>query len=137
MPVREVFVDTAALPALINADDSLHDAARSVHEQLRSESRTLVLSDWVLAEFLNASARQPLRSAAIRTVQRLQRSARSTIIPAERRVWERTFELYATRLDKQWSFIDCTTILLCQERSIDEVFSSDKHFVQAGFQILL
>jgi len=35
------------------------------------------------------------------------------------------------------AFTDCISISIMQERKIDDVLTSDRHFVQAGFHALL
>src|SRR5947207_10773248 len=37
----------------------------------------------------------------------------------------------------QWSLVDCLSIIACQDRGIQEVFTGDHHFEQAGLRILL
>jgi len=132
-----VFVDTVALLALANRDDALHARARKVHEDLTLSRRTLITSDLVLTEFLGAAVRQPLREAACRMIQRLRDSVRTRIVPADRQRWDEAYELYAARPDKQWSLVDCDSILLCQQESIRQVFTQDRHFIQAGLEVLL
>lgn len=132
-----VFIDTAALLALANERDDLHSAAIQVQSELAAEHERLVTTDWVLGEFLNVGSRQPLRSATVRMVTRLRQSQACEVLPASRNDWIEAFELFSRRSDKQWSFVDCSSILVCQERGIERVFSSDHHFVQAGLLILL
>ncbi len=132
-----VFVDTAALIALVNRDDALHGRAVRVQSELAGRATPYVTSDWVLSEFLGGAARRPLREAAIRAVERLRQSRRTTIVPATRVDWDRAFELFTSRADKDWSLVDCTSMLLCQDQAIRRVFTHDHHFSQAGFEVLL
>ena len=39
--------------------------------------------------------------------------------------------------DKEWGLVDCSSIIVAREREITEVFSTDRHFKQASFTILL
>jgi uncharacterized protein len=70
-------------------------------------------------------------------VRRLRGSSRTTVVSAERTEWDRAFELYASRMDKDWSLVDCSSILICGLMGISRVFTSDRHFQQAGLEILL
>ena len=45
--------------------------------------------------------------------------------------------LYELRPDKEWSLVDCASMLICEKRGIRRVLTSDRHFEQAGFEILL
>jgi predicted nucleic acid-binding protein len=55
--VEPVLIDTAALLALVNADDSLHQRASTAYRDLTIARSPLVLTEWVLAEFLNGASR--------------------------------------------------------------------------------
>ena len=45
--------------------------------------------------------------------------------------------LYEQRLDKDWGLTDCISFVVMQREQIQEAFTSDKHFEQAGFIRLL
>jgi predicted nucleic acid-binding protein len=47
----------------------------------------------------------------------------------------RTF--FSVRPDKEWSLTDCISFVVMNERGITDALTSDHHFEQAGFQILL
>jgi len=134
----KVFVDTVALLALANRDDELHDSCGRIwHDLMSGGSSLMVTSDWVLSEFLSGASRQPLRQAGCRIADRLLRSRRVTIVPATRDQWLRAFNLFRLRPDKEWSFVDCASILICEDQGIRDVLTSDRHFAQAGLSILL
>jgi predicted nucleic acid-binding protein len=44
---------------------------------------------------------------------------------------------YKDRSDKYWSLVDCISMIICDERKIYRVFTTDRNFQQAGFEILL
>lgn len=137
MPVRSVFIDTTALLALINADDALHDAASEAYSKLTRTGAALVTSDWVVAEFLNGASRPPMRGAAVQLLAAYRGSMRSTLLPASHEWWEAALALYGARPDKSWSFIDCTSIIACREQQVTQVLTHDRHFEQAGFELLI
>lgn len=45
--------------------------------------------------------------------------------------------LYKQMDDKQWSLVDCVSFVVMRERGITAALTSDRHFIQAGFQALL
>jgi hypothetical protein len=134
---REVFLDASALLALVDSRDALYARACEIEQGLARNETHLVLSDAVLLEFLSLTSPRPLRAAGIASIDAFFASPRVTIIPATRRAFLRAFDLYRSRPDKEWSLVDCSSILICQERAIRRVFTSDRHFRQAGFDILL
>jgi predicted nucleic acid-binding protein len=46
-------------------------------------------------------------------------------------------ELYESRLDKGYSLTDCISMNVCREAGITDVITTDKHFQQEGFGIIL
>ncbi|OQX11274.1 MAG: hypothetical protein BWK80_44870 [Desulfobacteraceae bacterium IS3] len=49
----------------------------------------------------------------------------------------RGFDLYRQMKDKEWGFIDCISIIVAVDMGVKKIFSTDHHFEQAGFTILL
>ena len=133
-----VFVDTAALIALISRDDAWH---AQVHEQfaiLAKQGRTLLTSSAVLYELLDgAAARGTMRAAAIRLVHSIRDSPQWTIIHVTDESMRKGEALYATRMDKLWSLTDCTNMEIAREHEVQEIMSSDNDYEQAGLRVLL
>jgi predicted nucleic acid-binding protein len=46
-------------------------------------------------------------------------------------------QLYAGRLDKEWSLTDCTSFVVMREYAASDALTTDHHFEQAGFNVLL
>lgn len=132
-----VFVDTHALLALVNLSDAHHNNAVKVADALARSGARLTLSEWVLAEFLSHCSRPPLRREALRAMDLLQSSPDVTIVHADHRTFLRSLKVYRDHADKSWSLVDCTSMLICRRSRIRHVFTGDRHFVQAGFAILL
>jgi predicted nucleic acid-binding protein len=49
----------------------------------------------------------------------------------------KSFNLFEQMQDKEWGLVDCSSIILSRERKLSTIFTTDKHFEQAGFEILL
>jgi predicted nucleic acid-binding protein len=123
--------------ALLSQRDQGHDEAERISRELFLQKRPRVLTEWVLVEFLGSTARPPSRDLAIQTVEQLRNSSLTEIIAADHASWEKGYELYKSRPDKSWSLVDCISITICHARGIKEVFTADKHFEQAGLQIMV
>lgn len=132
-----VFADTGYWIALINPHDGLHGKAIAAAAKLGA--RTVVTSDMVLTEVLNAFAETGphLRDAAIKAVQAIKSDARIEVVPQTRRLFQAAFDLYCKRPDKDWSLTDCASFVIMAERNITKALAHDTHFEQNGFVALL
>ena len=132
-----VFLDASGLIALLFPDDSLHPMATHTMAILARTRASLVTSDWVLAEFLNSAAAARTRASAAEMARRTFANPGIDVVEAGRLGLLEALELYESRPDKDWSIVDCSSILICKERGIRRVFTHDRHFRQAGMQVLL
>jgi hypothetical protein len=138
--VEEVFVDTPALVALVNRDEGLHKQAVAVNEVLEAERVRLVTTDDVLVELGNLCrkpALRPLAEEAIDAVWGSVPSGLMAVVHVDQELWERGWELFKQRPDKEWSLTDCISFVVMAERNIRRAFTSDHHFEQASFERLL
>jgi predicted nucleic acid-binding protein len=63
--------------------------------------------------------------------------SRITVISASRDLLRKGLELYESRLDRGWSLTDWFSIIVMQENGLADVLSSDHHFEQSEFRILM
>jgi len=135
--VPKVFGDTASWIALLNSHDSLHTQALEVRRSLRQRNVRVVTTDFVLLEVADGLCQPPLRKAVIGVIEELRREPTIDIVPLSEQLMEKGWQLYQQRPDKEWGLTDCISFVVMQEQGITEAFTSDHHFTQAGFVILL
>lgn len=134
---NHVFVDTSALIAIGNKRDAFHAQAREVNDQLIQSNSFFVTSSAILLEFGNAFSTVNLKPFAIRLINAVMQSKKWKSIVIDENIMSRGFDLYRQMTDKDWGFVDCTSIVLAKSLGVQNVFSTDHHFEQAGFNILL
>jgi len=133
----ELFLDTAYALALISPRDEFQERARSLSVQLE-KSRTLVVTTRaVLVEIGNALSKRQFRSAAVQLLESLEADPTIEIVPLSEQLYAQAYELYRARPDKEWGLVDCISFVVMQERRINDALTSDEHFRQAGFRVLL
>jgi predicted nucleic acid-binding protein len=132
-----VLVDTAAWIALVNTRDELHNRAAQTMAELRRRNVALVTTEFVLLEVANALCTSAWRAKGVKLIDGFRAVSNLRIIPADTMLLAEGWELYRSRLDKEWSLTDCISIVILQKELIQQVFSSDHHFEQAGFVKLL
>jgi uncharacterized protein len=132
-----VFLDASGLLALLSARDKLHSAAADALAEIHSSGVQAICTDWVLTEVLAGASARSTRRRAATFVRNLMAQPKVVIEPATRVGWLASLALYGRRVDKEWSLVDCSSILTCHEHGITRVFTADHHFAQAGLEILL
>jgi hypothetical protein len=131
------FVDTSFLVALLDRRDAQNGLALKLVQELDARNVELLSTDAVLIEFANYFCRGPLRSKAIAWIGRFRAHKSWEILrldPPLVTLGERRYRKYH---DKSWSLTDCISMEVMLERGLDEVATSDLHFQQAGFHILM
>ena len=134
---NQVFVDTSALIAIGNKRDAFHAQAIEVNDRLVRSNSLFVTSNAVLLEFGNAFSTVNLKPFSIRLIDAVMQSKKWKSIVVDEQIMNRGFALYKQMADKDWGFVDCSSIVLAKSLGIKDVFSTDHHFEQAGLNILL
>jgi uncharacterized protein len=132
--MNEVFGDTSFFVALISLRDAHHDAADELGEQYRGR---IITTHWVLLEVANFFAASKRRTTATEFIESVLGDHATKVVAATFETFHVGWALYRARADKSWSLTDCISFSLMRERRVDDALSSDHHFEQAGFRILL
>ena len=129
-----LFADTSFFVAYLNARDEYHDLAL---EYMANATDRIVTTEWVLAELGNYLAEGPNRRLFGPLVRALHGEKRMEVVKADTVSFIDAMNLYIRRVAKGWSFTDCTSFCLMKSRKIADALTSDEHFEQAGFTVLL
>lgn len=132
--MKALLADTSFFVAYLNPRDEAHALAV---EWMTASSEQIVTSEWVLAELGNYLAEGPNRRLLGSLVRALSAEERTEIVPADHPSFLGALSLYVRRQDKSWSFTDCTSFCLMKARKITDALTTDHHFEQAGFTVLL
>src|SRR5262249_27894399 len=128
------FADTSLFVAFLNARDDHHDLAV---DYLSQDATLLVTTDWVLVELGNFLSRSRTRRRFVPFLHDLRDDRLVEIVSWSAAVFEQALDLYHRRPDKHWSMTDCISFVIMRERRLTDAVTTDHHFVQAGFKILL
>jgi len=137
MAKREVFTDTSGLYALVDKNDASHAAARdAVAAILRSSSR-LVVTDYVIDESVTLAKARGGALVADRVLALIERSQGIRIewIGPDRFAATRAF--FRKHADHAYSFTDCSSFVVMHELRLNRALTTDRHFVEAGMEVLL
>ena len=132
--MNPVFADTAYFIALLNPSDHYHSRAL---ELTQHPTGPLVTTIWVLVEVGDAFSQPMNRVKFARLVALLQTTPDIEVIPPSDRQFQAGNSFYATRPDKCWSLTDCISFVIMRERDLNDALTTDHHFTQAGFRVLM
>jgi hypothetical protein len=77
----------------------------------------------ILIEVASAFAATARRHLAIELEHRFRQSSISELVWIDKDLYERGWQLYRDRLDKEWSLVDCTSFVVMQERGITDALT--------------
>jgi len=129
-----VFADTSFYLAYVNPRDGAHGATMEFVRQFRGET---VTSEYVLVEVGNSLARSADRRVFLDLLRDLRADRHASIVPATHALFEAGANLYARRADKEWSMTDCISFAVMRQEGLTEALTTDRHFEQAGFRVVL
>ena len=132
--MKIVFADTVYFLALVNTADRLHRQARTLS---LSPPGRLLTTEFVLTEVGDALSRPENRARFAQLLQLLRAQPDVEVVAATSGLFGRGCELHAQRPDKEWSLTDCISFVVMQQHGITAALTSDHHFQQAGFQLLM
>jgi predicted nucleic acid-binding protein len=126
------FVDTSAVLALLDADDSRHSDVDATWSELILSKEKLVSSNYVLVELL-ALLQRRLGMDAVKAIQGI-------LVPLLDIEWIDTeihgfaMEAFLKASRRRLSLVDCTSFEVMRRRGIRRAFAVDGHFPEHGFE---
>lgn len=131
--MNRIFIDTGFIIALINQRDQYHQQA--IKLSVRFEGHPFLTTDAVLLEVGNALVRNYKRQA-IEIIEQFLDADEIEVVSLTPQLFNQALTLYKTYQDKEWGLVDCVSFTVMQQAGVYQALAFDKHFVQAGFQLL-
>lgn len=100
---------------------------------VRNQS-TIVTTEAVLWEWLNAMSEAGTRRLATEGYRRCKSDPRIEVVPFNSELIGAALRLYDARADKSWSLTDCLSFVVMKQRNLIDALTSDHHFKQAGLE---
>lgn len=129
-----IFLDTAAFLAVLNATDQFHGQARRVWEEIIQSEITLFTSSYVVLETISLLQHR-FGVDAVRLFD-------SDILPIVKIAWvdevihKQGLSALLTANRRSLSLVDCTSFEIMRTFGIEEVFTFDTHFNEQGFRMI-
>jgi predicted nucleic acid-binding protein len=129
-----IFLDTAALLAIINVEDINHEIAKTTWLSFISEDATLVTNNYVIVESIALIQNR----LGIRSVQKLS----TELLPLIEILWIDE-DQHRDAIDhvigsnrRNLSLVDCSSFDTMHRLNIDTAFTFDEHFREQGFSVI-
>lgn len=136
-PSGPLLVDTSFWVALARRKDQYHPIAKAWQEWLGHKKLLLVTTEMVLWELLNSLSEPHLRGTAAAIRRHCLADPHVQVITTNLMPIEQAVELYELHQDKTWSLTDCFSFAVMQAMKLSAALTSDRHFIQAGYDSLL
>lgn len=128
------FVDTSALYALLDADDSDHERVRAAFEDLLDRGVPLTTSSYVVVE-TTALLQHRIGIAPVRALhERLLPVVE--VVGVDERVHETAYRALAIADRRQVSLVDWTSFEIMRRRAIPRALTLDVDFEGQGFEVV-
>lgn len=131
-----LFDDTSGWADPILQNTTEHQAMMAFARQLTPSGRKLVTTNYVITELvalLTARAHSMSRTDLIQFTNRMLANPRIQVVHVDPATHAEAWVLLEHSLDKEWSLVDASSFIIMRQMGITEAFTSDHHFVQAGF----
>ncbi len=133
---RRLFVDTAGWMSMADKNDKLHiDCIRARDEWLK-KGNLLLTTDYVIDETLTLIRTRIGIDGAEKWWDQVSGSPRLKVEWIHFERVEKARRWFFKWRDKSFSFTDCTSFVVMKELKLKRALTGDKHFVEAGFEIL-
>ncbi len=128
------FADTWYFIALHDRLDRHHTPALRIQTSLRNSP--IVTHEAIFMELLahfadDGAASRTRVSNVVHNLLKL-----IDVVSTDRDLFLRAVDRYAARPDKEFSIVDCMSMIVMEDRGIRHVLTNDHHFSQAGFIVV-
>jgi uncharacterized protein len=124
-----VFVDTGAWFASFVPNDPDHASAWA---WLDANHEPLVTSDYVFDELMTLFKVRGEFDRAMVVGEQIRQRQIAELVAITSGDLDSTWRVFSQFRDKDWSFTDCTSLVVMQRLEITKAFSFDRHFRQFG-----
>lgn len=124
-----IFVDSGGWFASVVTDDVDYEAAKN---WLAANKESLLTTDYIVDETLTLLRARGEKRKSLEIGDLFFRGLLANIYHLSEEDILQTWEIFQKFSDKNWSFTDCSSKMVCEKFSIIKAFSFDRHFRQFG-----
>ena len=123
--------------ALKDRNDEHHKKANEIAQYLTEQTRKSgITTDYILDETYTILRERAGHKLAVQFGEEIRQGSRMKIIYLNKELLDKAWYIFKKYKDKDFSFTDCTSFAVMQHYQITQAFTFDKHFQQAGFEMI-
>jgi predicted nucleic acid-binding protein len=129
-----IFIDTGAFLAKYLAKDQHHKSAIVIWNKLQESKDRCFTTNFILDETITLLGRWVSADFSLEKAYSIYNSHSFVILRPDESDELKALEHYKKFKDKKIGFTDCISFALMKKHRIEQVFSFDRHFTDAGFK---
>lgn len=136
--MRQVYVESAALVALLRPHDRAHRRIREHFEHLQEQRDLLLTTDVAVAEAVNQLRRDPGLHRVVAFRDALTRSVRGggvRILDSDDLLRQRAFAVMAAHPDVHLSYGECIAAALASSKRVAAIIGTNPALREAGYPV--
>jgi uncharacterized protein len=137
MASRRVFADTSFFFALVAKRDPAHRPAVIAYEKLLRAHVRVVTTDYIIDETLTLTKARIDSATALALLDRIERSEAIDLEELAPATFSSSKAYFRRHSDHGYSFTDCTSFVVMRDLKLRAALTTDRHFIEAGFEVLL
>lgn len=134
--MEKIFIDTSGWVALFVGNDKNHKKASDILGRLQSAKALMYTSDYCIDETVTTILMRGSHHQSVTAGEALFTSKLIKIVYIAPDYLQKTWLLYKKYHDKKFSFTDVSSFVVMKELMIPKALSFDRHFLQAGIEVL-
>jgi len=131
-----VFADTSGFVAAFDARDAWHAQGARAWRGLAAAGERLLTTDLVVAETVTHLRRRAGWEPSKRAGDAILKSRTIEILCADRALLDAAFREFVRIADPKLSLCDALSFIVMRDRGVAHALTLDRHFADAGFQII-
>lgn len=129
----KVFIDTSAFCALVNARDKDHSLSKKIMKMLIRRDAELFTSNFILDETYTLLKVRADTKRAIEFMDKIEKKD-TKVFHVSEEIEKKAKSIFKKYADKEFSFTDCTSFVLIEDKGLNGAFAFDDHFKEYGFK---
>ncbi len=125
---QNLFIDTSVICSLYNSKDSLHKKAQDIKPLL--DIYNPIVSNFILLETYTILSQRISKQFSVDFGKNIYKDRIFTVIWIDRKLEEEIWNIFASIKDKNFSYVDASTLAVIKKEKIGNLLSFDSSFTK-------